>query len=102
MYTLERLRYKLAPLEDRGFTEAVEPLLRKMDFHVFKRRYKGDDYIVVTPRIVWEAIFPEEEPTLTDLSKMGRSLQGLLWERSYLKGNLIFVKPVREYIKDGV
>lgn len=101
MYTLERLRYKLAPLEDRGFTEQVEPALRRLDFTNYARRYKGDDYIVLTPGNVWDALF-EDKPTLADLAKLGRSLQGLLWERSYLKGNLIFVKPVREYVKDGV
>jgi hypothetical protein len=101
MYTQARLRYKLSPLEDRGFTELIEPMLRQLDFTDYVRRYKGGEYIVLTPRIVWDELF-DEEPNLYDLTKMGRSLQALLWERSYLKGNLIFVKSTKEYIEDGL
>jgi hypothetical protein len=102
MYNVKRLRKKLSPLEDVAFTEQVIPLLRKVDFAPYERKFKGQLCVVVTPSEVWGLIYPDQEPNLRDLTILGRSLQGLLWERSYLQGNLVFTKTLQEVKSDGV
>lgn len=106
MFTVERLQHKISPLEDKEFTDKVLPRLKKaakgkkMDPH--QRHYKGVLCVVLSPREAWELLFPEEsEPNLHELTVLGRSLQALLWERSYLKGLLVFSKPLEEIGNDG-
>jgi hypothetical protein len=101
MFTVERLRHKISPLEDKTFTESIIPRLHKVDLTPYMRRYKGMECVVLTPSEAWEALFPRKTYTLHDLTVLGRSLQALLWERSYLRGNLVFTKTMKEVKDDG-
>lgn len=100
--TLEqRLRSKISPLEDKKFTERITPLLEGADFAPYERKFRGKKCVVITPNEVWDIILPLERPNLHDLTVLGRSLQALLWERSYLRGNLVFTKTLQEIEDDG-
>lgn len=101
MTTEERLRHKISPLENKKFTASMLPLWRGVDFGAFTRKYKGAECVVLSPQEAWDLIYPDQEPTKYDLAVMGRSLQALLWERSYQQGYLVFSKPCLEITQDG-
>ena len=101
MFSVERLQHKISPLEDKAFTAKILPLLQVTDLGQFARTYKGVPSLVATPQEMWGVLFPDEVANLRELTTMGRSLAALMWERSYLRGNLIFTKPVSEYEEDG-
>lgn len=102
MFTVERLRHKISPLEDKDFTQQeVLPRLKAADLKGFERRYKGQKCIVLTPSDAWGLLFPEKEGNLHEFTVLGRSLQALLWERSYLRGMLVFTKTLQEVETDG-
>lgn len=102
MGTIEqRLRSKLSPLEDKKFTEKIRPLMEAVDFAPYERQYKSTKCVVLTPNDAWELLFPGEQYNLHELTVLGRSLQALLWERSYLRGNLVFTKTLLEIDEDG-
>lgn len=106
MLTVERLQHKLSPLEDKEFTKKVLPRIRKAvkakQLEQYERAYKGVLCVVLSPSDAWKLLFPEEgEANLHELTVLGRSLQALLWERSYLKGLLVFTKPLEELKDDG-
>lgn len=101
MFTVERLQHKLSPLEDKDFTAKILPLLQAADLHKFERKYKGGLCAVASPSDFWELLFPGTEPNMHELTVLGRSLQALLWERSYLRGSLVFTKPLSEVDSDG-
>src|SRR3546814_10433882 len=62
----------------------------------YRQKFRGGDYIVITPRQVGEECFGEI-PNIPMATNIGRSLQALCWERSALHGNLVFVMTVEEY-----
>ncbi len=102
MFTVARLRTKISPLEDKEFTNKIITPLADADLSAYERKFKGKDCIVLTPREAWELLVPDnQEPNLHDLTVIGRSLQALLWERSYLRGNLVFTKTLQEIEEDG-
>lgn len=101
MYTVERLRKKLSPLEDRGVTDKVAAAMVGVDLTPYLRRFKGEDTLVLSLKEMWEALFPNEQANLHDYTVLGRSLQALLWERSYLQGGLVFTKTPQEVEEDG-
>lgn len=101
MTLVERLRHKLSPLEDKEFTAGILPTWRGVDFKPYLRKYKGAECVMLSARQAWGLVFPNVEPSLYNLTVMGRSLQALLWERSYLKGELVFTKPYSEIESDG-
>ncbi len=99
--TVERLRHKLSPLENKEFTEKLTPLLCREQLTPFIREYRGVECVVLRPKDALELLHPGEDHTLRTLTIVGRSLQALLWERSYLRGELIFTKPITEVEEDG-
>lgn len=101
MFTVERLRHKISPLEDKEFTKEVLTRLKDANLAPFARKYKGNQCIVLSPSDAWGLLFPEKESNLHDVTVLGRSLQALLWERSYLRGMLVFTKTVEEVKADG-
>jgi hypothetical protein len=101
MYTVKRLRQKISPLEDKEFTEKLIPLLAGADYDPYMRQFRGKRCVMITPREAWTLAYPTEEPNLHDLTNIGRSLQAMLWERSYLRGNLVFTKTLQEIDEDG-
>ena len=90
------LRYKLSPLEDKKFTEQLIPLFLLVDLERYRRRFRGTEHYVLRALEIWHECF-RTKPTGADLTKLGRSLQALLWERSALNGETIFVKQVTEH-----
>lgn len=101
MFTVDRLRHKLSPLEDKEYTAKILPLMQAADFKPYERKYKNTMCVVMSPSEVWNLLFPGTEYNMHDLTVLGRSLQALLWERSYLRGSLIFTKPLSEVDSDG-
>jgi hypothetical protein len=100
---IARLRKKISPMEDVLYTEKILPLMQAADFSQYERPYKGQICVVVTPKQVLDTIYKgcELEHNLHDLTNISRSLQALLWERSYLKGNLVYTKTLAEIESDG-
>jgi len=98
---VERLRKKLSPLEDSEFTDKIKPRLGEADFSPFVRSFKGVECVVLSPREAHRLLLDNADPDLHELTLMGRSLQALLWERSYLKGILVFTKTLQEIEDDG-
>jgi hypothetical protein len=101
MYTVERLRTKLSPLEDKSFTEKVMPLMKDAELRPFLRKFKGKECVVLNLSDAWGLLFPGKTCTLHELTILGRTLQALLWERSYIGGNLVFTKTIEEVESDG-
>jgi hypothetical protein len=99
--SVERLRYKLSPLEDKTFTETVMPLVCDVNLTPYIRKYKGKVCVVISPRDMWALLFPGKDHTLHNLTVLSRTLQALLWERSYLLGDLVFTKTLEEIYEDG-
>lgn len=96
-----KLRKKLSPLEDKSFTAKLAARMASVDWRKYRQKFRDGDYIVVTPRQVGEECFGET-PNIPTSTKIGRSLQALLWERSALHGNLVFVKPLEEYESERI
>lgn len=94
---IERLRHKLSPLEDKELTARLSLALSKIDLSKYKQSLRRGEYIVVTPAVVSDLVFGDPTPTSYKASAIGRSLQAMLWERSSLHGDLIYVMPVSEY-----
>lgn len=93
------LRRKLSPLEDPDFTKALAYKLGPVDLSANCKKHRGTSYVVVTPRQVAKICgFNEDTRTLANI---GRSLQAMLWERSYMSGELVFMMKLEEY-KNGV
>lgn len=101
MFTVERLRFKISPLEDKSFTEKVMPLMKEANLRPFLRKYKGQMCVVLSLSDAWGLLFPGKIYTLHELTILGRTLQALLWERSYIGGNLVFTKTIEEVDSDG-
>ena len=99
--TVERLRYKISPLEDKTFTEKVMPLISEINLTPYVRKYKNHECVVISPSDMWALLFPGKDHTLHNLTVLSRTLQALLWERSYLLGNLVFTKTLTEIYEDG-
>lgn len=96
----KRLRHKLSPLEDTEFTKELALKMAVIDLtENFSREFRKAPHVVITPREL--ADLCGYEATIPTLTKIGRSLQAMCWERSALHGNLVFVMPLREY-EDGV
>lgn len=93
------LRRKLSPLEDPDFTKVLAIKLAPVDLKGNAKKVRGGQYVVVTPRQV-ARICGFQEDTRT-LANIGRSLQAMLWERSYMSGELVFMMKLEEY-KNGV
>lgn len=91
------LRHKLSPLQDKKLTAELALAMAKVDFSEYKRELKRGTYIVVTPQLVSALAFGNPEPTSRQSAAIGRSLQALLWERSALSGDLVYVMPIEEY-----
>ncbi len=93
-----RLRKKLSPLEDAAFTAefvAREPTL--LEFYVQKTTLRdGALSYIVTLRPLWLAAFGTD-PTPLELTKLGRTLAALGWERTKRNGLQFFCLPVKEF-----
>lgn len=91
-----RLKKKLSPLEDEKFTRTLALKMANVDWTKYKQKFRGGEYIVITPRQVGEECFGDI-PNIPMATNIGRSLQALCWERSALHGHLVFVMTVEEY-----
>lgn len=94
--TIDKLKRKLSPLEDPKLTAELSLKLAKIDLMPYKKTMRRGTYIVVTPALISELVYGRH-PTSREASAIGRSLQAMLWERSALSGDLVFVMPVDEY-----
>jgi hypothetical protein len=87
------LRRAISPLEDPIFTSEVEARLK--DYDVPIRTLRGDEYYVVAPADFWKETFGGL-PNRREVAELGRSLQALLWERTAINGERVFVKRVND------
>lgn len=94
---IRMLRHKLSPLQNPEFTEAVADRLALTNLSSYNRKFRGGEYVTVTLGEMWRALWPEVVPDRRSLTNLGRSLQALLWERSALHGEVVFVMPLEEY-----
>src|SRR5262245_35215984 len=97
---VERLQYKISPLEDKEFTTVLKAAMVKADLSPFLRHRDGRSYYRVTAKELWYACFAEN-PSIQDATELGRSLQAMLWERSASKGIRVFIKSKEEFDYDG-
>lgn len=95
--TIDKLKRKLSPLEDPKLTAELSLKLAKIDLMPYKKTMRRGTYIVVTPALISELVFGDPQPTSRQASAIGRSLQAMLWERSALSGDLVYVMPIEEY-----
>lgn len=94
--TIDKLKRKLSPLEDPKLTAELSLKLASIDLMPYKKDLRRGAYIVVTPALIHELVYGST-PTSRQASAIGRSLQAMLWERSALSGDLVFVMPIEEY-----
>lgn len=92
-----RLRSKLAPHEDKEFTEKLIDAMKGVDLLPFRKdmKFRGP-HIVIKPAELWALVFATE-PNIREIATIGRSLQALCWERSAYNGGRVFIKPLKEY-----
>lgn len=93
---VEALRRKLSPLEDKEFTKKFIEDSRDVDFMSFARTFRGVRSLVVSPVELWERVYATA-PNKHQVMVLGRTLQALMWERSALNGERVFVKTVEEF-----
>lgn len=86
------LRRAISPLEDPIFTSEIEGKLKTYDTPV--RHLRGEDYHVVSPYEFWNEVYGSA-PNRREVADLGRSLQALLWERTAINGERVFVKRVK-------
>lgn len=91
------LKRKLSPMQEPKFTGELALKMANVDFSKYKRRFRKDEYVVLTIRNVSEECFGDPEPNAPTATNIGRSLQALGWERSALTGGLVFVMKLTEY-----
>jgi len=91
-----KLRRKLSPLEDKDFTDEVVMRMAGLDLNDHERSFRGKQYIVIYPAEMFKLLFGRVGNSF-EVTKLGRSLQALCWERSALHGDLCFVMEVDEY-----
>lgn len=92
---VEALRRKLSPLEDKEFTKEFIESSKDLDLSQYRRDFRGKPHIVLDPVVVWKEVYGSH-PKKCEVAMLGRTLQALLWERSALNGNRVFVKTVEE------
>jgi len=97
---MERLQYKISPLEDKDFTATLKYAMKDADMRQFLKHRDGRSYYRVTAKELWMACFGEN-PSVQEATILGRSLQAMLWERSASKGLRVFIKSKEEYEYDG-
>lgn len=83
-------------MEDKAFTATLIKAMAGLDLSEYRTKFRGADYIAVTPKQIGVLCFGSEpnKPTATNIA---RSLQALCWERSAINGHLLFVMPLEEY-----
>lgn len=85
------LKRAISPLEDPIFTAEIEARLK--DYDVPVRTIRGGEYYVISPADFW-AETCGGRPNRREVAELGRSLQALLWERTAINGERVFVKKV--------
>lgn len=100
--TIEFLLMKLSPMADPNDVVDVRERLIKMDMvSLFRREYRGGDYVVFRLKDIWPHLYPKTSANIPRLSRLAASLQANFYERSALNGDLVFVKDVKEYLDFG-
>lgn len=86
------LKRAISPLEDPIFTAEIEARLKTYEVPV--RTLRGDEYYVISPVEFWSETCGGR-PNRREVAELGRSLQALLWERTAINGERVFVKRVK-------